>query len=199
MADIRKTVDIVLNGEDRVSKKLREVTRSVGKLGPAFTTVGTAGAAAATALTAVAAGVDALIAAGLKEAYDQAVSFETAMVDLEKVLGDQPELLDQAKESALELSQKYGVASKEIVDSMANWVQAGYDMDEATTLAEESIALLYSSELNAQTATDTLTKIMKGFGVEVDDARSKLDVMNEISNNYAANVGQLSESLSRVA
>ena len=164
MADLRKTVDIILNGEDRASKAIGKVTGSIGGLTSKFGGVATKGTAAAAAIGAVGAAVTALVGAGLKEAYDQAVNFETAMVDLEKVLGDQPDKLNAAKEAALELSQQYGVASKEIVDSMANWVQAGYDMDEATTLAEESIALLYSSELNAQTATDTLTKIMKGFG-----------------------------------
>lgn len=199
MADLKKTIDVVLNGEDRASRQIRQVDDTLGGLRTRFGGVAATGAKAATAIAAVGAAVSALIGAGLKQAYDQAVQFETAMVELEKVLGDQPEQLDAAKVAAMELSNEYGISSKKIIESMAGWVQAGYDIQEATSLAEESIALMYTSELDAAQATQTLTKIMKGFGLEVGDARGKLDVANEISNNYASSVGQLTEAMSRVA
>jgi len=199
VADLSKTIDIILNGEDRASSQIKQVDNQLGGLNSRFGGVAKQGAAAAAAIAAVGAGITALIGAGLKEAYDQAVNFETAMVELEKVLGSQPEQLDAAKTAAMDLSNQYGVSSQEIVESIAGWVQAGYDIEEATQLAEESIALLYTSELDAAQSTETLTKIMKGFGLEVDEARSKLDVANEISNNYASSVGQLTEAMGRVA
>lgn len=199
MSDLRKTIDIILNGQDRASKQIRQVGDSIDGLNTRFGGVAKQGAAAAAAIAAVGAGITALVGAGLKEAYDQAVNFESAMVELEKVLGDHPDQLDDAKAAAMDLSNQYGVSSKEIVESIAGWVQAGYDIQEATQLAEESIALMYASELDAAESTETLTKIMKGFGIEVEDARSKLDVANEISNNYASSVGQLTEAMSRVA
>ena len=199
MADLKKTIDIVLNGDDRASRQIRRVGDSLGGMNEKFRTVAGVGIGAAAAITAVAAAVTALTAAGLKKAYDQAVLFESAMVDLEKVLGDHPDQLDGAKQAAIELSNQYGVSSDKIVDSLAGWVQAGYDIQEATTLAEESIALMYTSELNAADATVSLKKVMKGFGLEVEEARSKLDALNEISNNYGASTQQLSEALGRVA
>ncbi len=199
MADLKKTIDIVLNGDDRASRQIRRVGDSLGGMNEKFRTVAGVGIGAAAAITAVAAAVTALTAAGLKKAYDQAVLFESAMVDLEKVLGDHPDQLDGAKQAAIELSNQYGVSSDKIVDSLAGWVQAGYDIQEATTLAEESIALMYTSELSAADATVSLKKVMKGFGLEVEEARSKLDALNEISNNYGASTQQLSEALGRVA
>jgi TP901 family phage tail tape measure protein len=198
LADLKKTIDIILNGQDKASKQIRQVGDSIDGLNTRFGGVAKHGAAAAAAIAAVGAGITALVGAGLKQAYDQAVDFETAMVDLEKVLGDHPDKLDAAKTSAMDLSNQYGVSSKQIVESIANWVQAGYDVEEATLLAEESIALMYASELNAAEATDTLVKMLKGFKIEVEDTRSKLDTINEVSENYATSVGDLSEALSKV-
>jgi TP901 family phage tail tape measure protein len=198
MADLSKTIQIVLNGQDKASQALNQVSESMGKMQSAFGGIAKVGASAAAAIAAVGAGVTALVGAGLKQAYDQSVAFESAMTDLEKVLGSQPDLLDEAKRAALELSSQYGVSATDITDSIAGWVQAGYDLNEASILAEESLALVYASELDTAAATETLTKIMKGFGLEVGEARGKLDAINEISNNYAANAGQLSEALSKV-
>ena len=209
MADLTRTVDVVLNGENHLSRKFRVATTSARKFAGVLGTGGTAagaagtvagGAAAATAALAALGGyASGKLAQGLAEAYGEFAQFETSLKDLEKVLGDQPEKMEQAKKAAQDMAVKYGVASEKIVDSMAGWVQAGYSIDEAMTLAEDTIAATYASELNMQDATTTLTKILKGFGVEVDNARSKLDAVNEISNNYAASVSQLSEGLGRAA
>jgi len=209
VADLTRTVDVVLNGENHLSRKFRVATTSARKFAGVLGTGGTAagaagtvagGAAAATAALAALGGyASGKLAQGLAEAYGEFAQFETSLKDLEKVLGDQPEKMEQAKKAAQDMAVKYGVASEKIVDSMAGWVQAGYSIDEAMTLAEDTIAATYASELNMQDATTTLTKILKGFGVEVDNARSKLDAVNEISNNYAASVSQLSEGLGRAA
>lgn len=199
MADLKKTIDIILNGDDRASKKIGRVNKTMRNLKAGFSGTAKAAAAVGAALAAISTAATALVAKGLKDAYDQSVRLNTAMVDLEKVLGDHPEQLDKAKVAAMELSNQYGISSEKIVNSIAGWVQAGYDIRDATQLAEESIALMYTSELDAAAATTTLTKIMKGFGLEVGEARGKLDAANEISNNYASSVGQLTEAMSRVA
>ena len=205
MADLTKTVDVVLNGEDRLSSQFRMATQTARKFRGVLGGAGVAGGvvAAAGAATAAVAGLSAVLsgklAQGMAAAYGEFATFESSLKDLEKVLGDHPEQLDEAKNAAQDMAVKYGVASEKIVDSMANWVQAGYDLDESMTLAEDAISLTYASELNMQEATKTMTRVMKGFGVEVDEARRKLDSINSVSNNYAASAGQLSEALGRVA
>ena len=206
MADLRKTVDVVLNGRDRISRTFNSVYRNANRVSSAlgYGGMGAVGltAAAGTATTALAAlgGVaSGKLAEGLAAAYQEYARFESSLKDLEKVLGDQPELMSKAETAAHELAVQYGMSSGQIVDSIANWVQAGYDLDQAMTLAEDSIAATYASELNMSEATDTLTRVLKGFNVEVDGARGKLDAINAISNNYAASVGQLSEALGRAA
>lgn len=198
MADLSKTIDIVLNGQDKASKELNQVSGSLGNLSKKFGSMAKVGAQAATALAAVGAGVTALVGAGLKQAYDESVNLESAMTDLEKVLGDQPDLLDQAKQSALELSNTYGLAASDITDSITGWVQAGYDLEDATKLAESSIKLMISSELDAAQSTETLTKLVKGYGLSVEETESKLDAINSVTQKFATNTGDLSEALSVV-
>lgn len=197
MADLKKTVDVILNGRDRVSDKLQTVTRRGGRLAKGLGTLGTAAGAAAAALAALGGVAANELAQGLAAAYKEYADFEASLKDLEKVLGGSEEDMRRAKEAAKDMAVEFGKSSQEVVDSMTTWVQAGYDLDEAMTLAEDTIATTYASELDMAEATDTLTKVLKGFGVEVDNAREKMDVVNGISRNYSASVGQLSEALGR--
>jgi len=199
MADLRKTVDIILNGQDRATSQLRQVQQSVGSLKSGLGGLAKGAGTAAAALGALGAAITGLISAGLKEAYQQAVDLDSALTDLAKVMGDHPEKIEEAKQAAIELSNKYGTASSEITNSIADWVQAGYELEEAVTLTKDSMDTMISSEMNAAEATDALKKTVKGFNLDVEETRSKLDAVNKIQNNYAASTKDLFEALSRVA
>ena len=104
MADIERSVKVMLLGEDvNLDRALRNADRDFDRFtqnvrdaaGP-LADFGRNAAMVEGALVA-------LTGAGIVYAYNRSRDLESAMIDLEKVVGDQPDLLDEAKQAALEM------------------------------------------------------------------------------------------------
>jgi len=192
MADLEKIVQIIFEGDDRTQAAFSSVTKGVTGL----TDTIEAGAEKVSRITDGILKLDAALAAiaigGLTYAYTKSVDFESAVVELTKVLGaDQVEAITAAKNAATELSEEYGVAATNILGATANFVQAGFDIEDAMTLTKTSLDLVIAGDIEAAEASEILISALKGFREPASEAGRLLDILNEISNNYATDVQQL--------
>lgn len=199
MADLDKTIQVAINGEDHLSKKLRKIDNKLDKFGSSLGGVAGAAGKAAVAIGAVSAAITGSMVAGLAQAYQEAGTLEEAMLDLEKVVGDQPKKLEEAKQAAIDLSNEYAMSTEDILSAMTNWKQAGYDVADATKIVNDQLDLMIAGDMDAAQATDAMTKAMKGFSLEAEDATRVVDTINAISNNFATNSQKLADALGKVA
>jgi TP901 family phage tail tape measure protein len=148
------------------------------------------------ALSAAITGVASFMAG---QAYQSAVSYESALADLAKVIDGG---MDSAKGYGQQLNQmalQYSQNGQELVQAMANFVQAGYDADEAFRLVEQSVKLMIAGELEAGDASQQLVSILKGFKEPADQAGRAVDILNEVSNKYATNVNELATGMAAIS
>lgn len=144
--------------------------------------------------------IAAALAAALGGAvYQEAKKFESAQLDLKKVLGGTQEELDIYGQKLNALALEFGVSSNALTASMASFAQAGFSADEALHLVTQSLKLKVAGDLEAGQASDYLVRILKGFGAQAADSARFVDVLNEVSNRYATDVRQLAEGMGRVA
>jgi len=142
----------------------------------------------------------ALAVGGLTYAYVKSVDFEGAMIDLAKVVGaDNVEALERAKATALELSETYGIAAKDIVEAMAGFAQSGYDIEEAMLLASNAMKLSAVGGLDAARSADVLIRTLAGLGEEAEYSTKIIELLNWAENNFATNTSLLAEALARSA
>lgn len=131
--------------------------------------------------------------------YQEAKKFESAQLDLKKVLGGTQEELDIYGQKLNALALDFGVSSNALTASMAAFVQAGFSADEALSLVTQSLKLKVAGDLEAGQSSEYLVRMLKGFGAQAADSARFVDVLNEVSNRYATDVQQLAEAMSRVA
>lgn len=131
--------------------------------------------------------------------YQEAKKFESAQLDLKKVLGGTQEELDIYGQKLNALALEFGVSSNALTASMAAFVQAGFSADEALNLVTQSLKLKVAGDVEAGQSSEYLIKMLKGFGAQAADSARFVDVLNEVSNCYATDVQQLAEAMSRVA
>ena len=194
-----KVVSIIFQGDDKVTKTIQGITTSMGQLegviggvaGP-FARIGDGVLAADAALTALAIG-------GLTYAYKKSSDLESATAELAKVLGDEIDQLDAAKENALALSNQYGRTSASVLASTAEFKQAGFTVQEAMDLTKASLDLAIAGELDAAQASDLLVASLKGFRAPASSAAELVDILNEVSNEYATNVGELGIAMAGIS
>jgi len=198
MVDIAKTVQIIFSGVDKTSALTTDIGKSISSLGSNIGDISAPFEAATEAVFKFEAAIAALTAAGLVYAFNASKNFESATIELAKVLSN-TESTEKAEQAALSMSDTYGQSSTSILESIAKFKQAGFDLEGSMELAKDAIDLVIAGGLEASQASQLVAAAMKGFGLEADEARRYIDVLNITSNNYAANAEQLAVGMARVS
>jgi TP901 family phage tail tape measure protein len=192
MADLQKTIEIIFGGVDRVSTVVTTIDRNVSQMADGIGSATAPLASLHDGLLKTEAAAAALAAGGLALAYAKSVEFESAVIELEKVLGE-GELggMASVKQAAVELSEAYGESATEILASTANFKQAGFDLNESMGLTKTAMDLVIAGGLEASRASELLVASLKGFKEPATEAARLVDILNAVSNTYATDVEQL--------
>lgn len=137
----------------------------------------------------------------LRDILQNAKAVDTAMTELKKVTSETDATYTQFLEGAEQRAQKLGATLSEVVNATADYARLGYNIDQATTLADS--ALIYSNvgdDVNGiDNATAALISTMQGFNIAAADSMSIVDKFNNVSNNYASSAGDIGEIVKRSA
>ncbi len=121
------------------------------------------------------------------------------MIELEKVMGKQPAALAKAKKASFELSDQYGESSADILLSTAEFKQAGFEIEDALLLTKSAMDLVIAGGIDASQSSSLLVSILKGFKAPASEAANVIDILNEVSNNYATNVEELAIGMGKLS
>ena len=129
------------------------------------------------------------------------VDIDTALVELKKVSDLSADGLENVKNQAFELGKQLGTTGTNVIDAITEFARAGYTIKESIDLAEVAITLTNVAEniTDAGDAANYLISILKGANLEISNASRLLDELNEISNNYAVDLGTLADMVQRIS
>jgi len=199
LADVQKTVAVIFRGDDEVSKTVNLIAGRMDRFGADLERIAQPMANAANLILKIDAALALLAVGGLVYAHRETVQFENAQVELQKVMGDQPEAIQAASEAALELSNTYGEAAADVLMSTADFKQAGFDAKEAMGLTRDAMDLVIAGSIQASESSEILISALKGFRAPADEARRLMDILNALSNEYAVSVRELGTGMSSLS
>lgn len=193
MANLTKTIELIFGGVDKtggaiasVGRNLDAFTDKAGKItGPMADVADTVLKLEGALITAGAA----MLAFATKEA----ISFEAALIDLQKVMGEGEGNARDYSETFSNLSSQFGVDAASVIQSTADFRQAGFNMNDSLTLVEQSLLAVNAADLTTQQSSELLIGTLAGFQAPAEEAARLLDVLNGVSNNAGASVSQLGE------
>lgn len=146
-------------------------------------------------------GVIAGIMRGVTGLYDAVLDLDSAMVELKKVTDETDATYNKFLSTAADKAVEIGTSYSDFVNSAADFARLGYDINDATNLAE--VANIYSvvgDEIkDINTATSSIISTMKAFGIEASDAMIIVDKFNEVGNNFAISSGGIGDAMQRSA
>lgn len=136
---------------------------------------------------------------GLRRIYDNVLQIDSAMTELKKVTDETGEAYDRFLTNAGKRAKELGASLVEVVNMTADYARLGYDVDEASNLADAAIIYRNVGDglKNADEATDHLISTMKAFGVEASNSMRIVDAFNEVSNNFAVTSSDIGAGLQR--
>jgi len=199
MANVKRTVDIIFNGVNLVSKPAMSIVKSLDKVidkveslaAPVANTVDKLLKMEA-AILAVGAAIGTIALASFK-------SYEYALIDLEKVLSDGEVITGKNQVAMEKLAIQYGMGAADVTKATTDFKRAGFTLEESIILLNRSLELSSAGMVGLADSTNNIIAIMKGFEFGVKDATHVVDVINKVSDTYATNANELSDALRRVA
>jgi hypothetical protein len=122
----------------------------------------------------------------LRQGITYIKEIDSALTELKKVTNETEESYERFLNTAAKTADKVGSTIKEIVSSTADWARIGYNLKEATTLAESTAVLLNVSEFQSiDEATSALTSTLQAFSYTAEQSMDVVDVLNEVGKIVA--------------
>jgi TP901 family phage tail tape measure protein len=199
MADLTRTVKVAFLGEDRVTKTIDGITGRIDSFAGRVSDATQPLATLTDNILKIEAALAALAVGGMALAFNEFSKFESASAELAKVLDLQTESLEAAQKEAIDLSATYGQASDVILQSFANFRQAGFDLSESMILTKDSLDLAIAGDMELAAASEIVVASLKGFKAGFETARPIVDALNETSNNFATNAHELGIGLATLS
>ena len=137
----------------------------------------------------------------IKSGTREVIELNTAQTELNKVLDIGTEAITNYTEKAYKMGRTLGRTGKDVLLATSEFARAGYNLQEAGQLAEDALLLTNVADGLEDTAEAAgyLIAVLKGYKLEAKDTTHVVDLLNEVSNNYAVNTVKLAEGLQRTS
>lgn len=144
--------------------------------------------------------VVAKITQGIREAVTEMKNVDTQLTNISKVSGITGDELEAMGERAYETALKYGVAADEYLSAVYTFQKAGLN-DSADAMGELAVKTMLVGDTTAEVASKFLISANAAWqmGGDIERLSQVVDEADYINNNYATDLGKLSEGLPRVA
>ena len=199
MADVEKTIEIIFGAVDKTGNVTRNIARDMNTLGSSVENASQPLENIFDLTSKVALSIAAVGVAAVGFSIHAAVQFEEAMLDLQKVLGENEKLTKADGEAITALSDKYATSAISVVGTIATFKQAGFTIGESFGLADTALKSFVITELSVEEATELLKRALRGFNLEASESGRVLDVVNAISNEYGTNAAELFNALADIS
>lgn len=141
----------------------------------------------------------------LRSAAEDAISFESSMADVAKVVdglkdanGNLTAEYGEMKKELLDLTTVIPMTAEELTEIAAAAGQAGIARQDITAFAEDASKMGIAFDTTADQAGDWMAKWRTSFKMSQDEVVELADQINYLSNNSAANAAQISTIVTSV-
>ena len=118
----------------------------------------------------------------IKKMVNEVTAVDSALIELRKVSDASDAEIQQSFEAATASAKKYGEAISDVINSQADWARLGYGVKEAQQLADvTTLFQTVGDNMTQETASQGLISILKGYQMDVSQAESIVDKLNEVA------------------
>lgn len=198
-------LDIVM-GKNTVSGVAKQAIQDVQKtfndsaatIGSKASAVGTACKSIGASFAPVSLGAQAMI----KSTADAAMSFETAMAQVETIAGNasvsyQGKMMDMSN-AIMQLSTDTGIAAEDVAVATYGAISAGVDVSKSVEFVATANALAVGGFTDMATSVDVLTTTLNAYGDKAGTAESISDKLITTQNLGKTTVNELASSMGKV-
>lgn len=138
---------------------------------------------------------------GISSVVREIKKLDDAIVELNKVADLSSSELNSVLDKANTIAGRVINTADEVVKAVAQFKKAGYSLEEAYNLAETALIMTNVADgiNDVNEASSSLIAILKGFNLQASQSTQVLDILNHISNNFAVDVNNLADGMTRIS
>lgn len=198
MADLEKTVAIIFQGDDRLSRTVRDINRQFGQFGDMAQTVASPLANIAEAVIAADAALAAMAIGGMALAIREAGNFGDAFNEIATLIDMPRENLDRFRQDILDYATDSTAAIEDINAAVYTAISAGTDYADSLGLLSTAEKLATAGKADLEATVRLLASTLNAYGDGVDQATRYSDVFFQTVKDGQTTLPELAESLSQV-
>lgn len=130
----------------------------------------------------------------IKNMISSVREIDGALTQLKIVTGATDEQLTAFLQNATALAKDLGQSIKDVLGSIETFSRLGYNLVDASELAEYATILSNVAAVDTAEATTGLTSIIKGYNMNVAEAEHVADVLVQVGQKYAVSASEMMEA-----
>lgn len=127
----------------------------------------------------------------IKQMVSASIELNSAFAQIQIVTGASDAEMRQFANSTIQLASDLGKSVSEMAKTIETFSRLGYDLPDASKLAEFASILSNVANVSMDEATTGLTSIIKGFNMEVGDAEHVADVLTQVGQKFAISAAEM--------
>ena len=131
----------------------------------------------------------------VKKMVSTAVELDSAMNTLQIVTRASGAEMDEYGKRVSSMAKETAQATKDLIDATTVYARLGYSMDESAILSKYTAMLQSVGDIDASSAQNAITAIIKAFDKGVDDIEDVMDKMVLVGNGFPISVAQIAEGM----
>lgn len=125
------------------------------------------------------------------------IELDSAFTQLKIVTGATNDEMKDFADTAITLSKNLGQSVVDVTKSIETFSRLGYNLPDASKLAEYATILANTAAVSTEEATTGLTSIIKGFGLNVSDTEHVANLLIQVGQKYAVSAAEMMEAYER--
>jgi len=198
MADLEKTVAIIFQGDDQLSRTMRDINRSFGDFGDITQTVAQPLANIAEGVLAADAALASLAIGGMALAIREAGNFGDSFNEIATLIDAPAERLAEFKDDIVEYARDSTASFDDINAAVYTAISAGTDYAAALDMLSTAERLSVAGKADLEATTRLLASTLNAYGDGVDQATRYSDVFFQTVRDGQTTLPELADGLSQV-
>lgn len=128
-----------------------------------------------------------------------AMDFEEAMAKVSTIADTSIVTMDELEEGVLDLSDKYGMASKDVANALYEAISAGVDTAKVLGFIDAAIKNSVAGFTDVTTSVNTLTNVMNAYDIELERSLEISDKLIKVQKYGKTTIGQFGDEIGRAA
>lgn len=132
-----------------------------------------------------------------KSMVNEVKAVNSSIVELQKVTDLAGSSLDGFVDKAYKVGATLGRTGQDVIDATTTFSRAGYDLQEATDLAQSALVMtnIGVDIASTEAAASDMISIMKAFDVQAEDSMAVIDKLYNVANKEPLDFGNITQML----